>query len=413
MASIAYNDSTTTYNDSRYTYAGLSSSTPLPVPPNPFTPAFPNRPGVGWEFFVLHQGGNVEPLYLSTTGNYTFDLTRPVTRSIDGFILTPEEFAKVNLVKDKVLCYLLIDSVVYPMGVFRFSDSSRQVDVVRGKPSGQSQGYGVTYGATAGITYGNTAIPYANPLLFKQQYFSDDLHNVALSDIMSDLVRNDGSAETLRTGFDASQEMQRILLKDGLDFVIAGSPSPSRNDVTWDGSSTDLDKITQLAVLAGHRNPWADNTGIVRSVPANTQPVSAIDLDDLKPTAESIIITDAFLTAPNRIIVNDNSSTDLVVQGQWDAPAVAPHSFANLGYYRTSVVDVQGLGSQAHATDVAQALGEQATARRLDCSIKPTNLLDGPVVVSFQGTFWMTVGWSVSTSANNTMSVSFVELLGQ
>lgn len=378
--------------------------------PNPFATAFPARPGVGWEFYVEGPSGVVEPLHFTTSGNYTYDSTRTVTRTISGFILVPEEFAKVDLVRDRILCYLAVDGVLYPMGVFRFTESSRQVDAVRAlNVASTSGGFGTTYGLTP-IPY-DWEGPYAANLLATQHYGADDLHNVSLGDTMSDLVRNDGTAETLRLGFDPSQEMQRILLADGVEFSIAGPLSPSRNDVTWDGTTTDLDKVAQLAVLAGHRNPWSDNNGVVRSVQAVVVQTDVIDLDDLKPTAESLVITESFLTAPNRVIVNDNSSTDRTIQGQWDAPASAPHSRANLSYYRTSVEDVQGLGSVEHAQMVAQAIGEAYTARRLDCEIKPTNALDGPAIVSFQDSLWMCVGWSISTEANSTMQASFLELL--
>jgi hypothetical protein len=378
--------------------------------PGPFDNPYPNRPGIGWEFYLLHPGGLTEPLYFSVTGNYTYDSTRDITRTIDGFILTPEEFSKVDMVRDKVLAYLAIDGVPYPMGVFRFVDSSAQCDAVRiiGTSTNGSP-YGVTYGATA-IPYSWEG-PYSLPLLPGGTTGAADLHNVQLADIMTDLKRNDGTAQTLYTGFDAGQEMARILQQDGVPYAVANALAPSRNDVTWDGSVTDLEKVDQLAVLAGHRQPWSDNLGVVRSVSAGQVQGDVLVLDDLKPTAESIIISDSYLTAPNRVIVVDNSSTDLLVAGQWDAPSSAPHSFANLGYHRTQIVDQQGLGSVEHAQQVAAALGEEFTARKLDCEIKPTNLLDGPRVISFRGAYWLVVSWSISTEPGATMSITCQELL--
>jgi hypothetical protein len=364
---------------------------------------------VGWEFYLQHPGGTTEPLYFSVTGDYTYDSTRDITRTIDGFILTPEEFSKVDLVRDKVLAYLAVDGIMYPMGVFRFVDSSAQVDVVRTVATGEGTPYGVTYGSTA-IPYSWSG-PYSLPLLAGGSYGAGDLHNVQLADIMTDLKRNSGSAETLYTGFDAGQEMARILQQDGLSYAVANGLAPSRNDVTWDGATTDLDKIDQLAVLAGHRQPWSDNLGVVRSVNANQVQGDVIVLDDLKPTAQSIIISESFLTAPNRVIVVDNSSTDIAVAGQWDAPSSAPHSYANLGYYRTSIQSVQGLGSAEHAQAVAASLGEEFTARKLDCQISPTNVLDGPRVISFRGAYWLVVSWSIGTGPGETMSVTFQELL--
>lgn len=410
MAGIQYQQSGVLYNSPLYRYDGSSVLTPVGPPPSPFASPYPARPGVGWEFFLQHPGGITEPIYFSVTGDYTYDSTRDITRTIDGFILTPEEFSKVDLVRDKVLAYLAVDGIMYPMGVFRFVDSSAQVDVVRTVTTGEGTPYGVTYGSTA-IPYSWEG-PYSLPLLAGGSYGAGDLHNVQLADIMTDLKRNDGSAQTLYTGFDAGQEMARILQQDGVPYAVANGLAPSRNDVTWDGSTTDLDKVDQLAVLAGHRQPWSDNMGVVRSVSANEVQGDVIVLDDLKPTAQSIIISESFLTAPNRIIVNDNSSTDIAVTGQWDAPSSAPHSYASLGYYRTQIQDVQGLGNAEHAQQVAEALGEEYTARKLDCQIKPTNVLDGPRVISFRGAYWLVVGWSINTGPGETMSLTCQELLG-
>lgn len=365
-------------------------------------------PEIGWRFEIERTSGTTTPLHPSTTGSYSFDLTRPISRAISGFILVPEEFDKVDLVRDKVNVYLVVDGVSCRMGVFRFSESTYVVDATK------------TFSATNNVVGGGD--PYDSPDTYdspdgyddpgtrlREGYDSRDLHHISLADIMTDLIRNDGTAETLRTGFDASQEMRRILLADGLRFSVAGAPAPSRNDTTWDGSATDLDKVSQLAQLAGHYEPWCDNQGIVRSISTDLNNINPIDLDDLSPTAQSIAITDQFLSAPNRVIVNDNSATDRPIMGQWDAPSTAPHSYAALGYHRTSIQSVQGLGSNDHAQAVAQALGASYTARKLDCEIQPTCLLDGPVVISFRGALWVCTQWSTSTAPNSTMTLTAQE----
>lgn len=368
-------------------------------------------PEIGWVFQVVKPSGVTEDLHFSTTGSYSFDSTRSVTRAISGFMLVPPEAAKVNLVRDVVRCYLVTDGVRSAMGAFSFASDSIQVDALKLFSRDNAVGTG-------------SGLPYSNPLnysinqpysdaarLAREGYVMADLLNVSLADTMSGLVRNDGTAETLRVGFDPSQEMQRILLNAGLKFSISGSLAASRNDVTWDGTATDLDKIDQLAVLAGHRNPWSDNNGVVRSVPTGVLQGDIIDLQDLKPTGASIVITDSYLTAPNRVIVNDNSSIDRGIMGSWDAPATAPHSFAQLGYHRTSIQSVQGLGSLEHANQVAASIGESLSARTLDCAIMPTADLDGPKVISFRGALWLVTSWSVNTSPNSTMTLTCQELL--
>lgn len=367
-------------------------------------------PEIGWEFEVEKPSGHTRDLHFSTTGSYSFDLSRPVTRAISGFILVPEEFDKVDLIADRVLAYLVIDGVRNAMGVFRFSDDSRQVDALKVfSNNGGGTGSGLVYSNS--LNY-STNYPYSDSaLVVGGGFVARDLYNVSLADTMTTLIRNDGSGLTLRLGFDPSQEMQNILANDGLNYAIAGSAGASRNDVTWDGSATDLDKITQLATLAGHRPPWSDNNGVVRSVQAVVVQTDVIPLESLKPTGQSIAITDSFLAAPNRVIVNDNSSIDRAIVGQWDAPATAPHSFSELGYYRTSIQSVQGLGSKDHADMVAAALGEGYTARKLDCQIQATSILDGPQVIAFEGSEWLVTSWSISTAPNSTMTISAQELL--
>jgi hypothetical protein len=366
-------------------------------------------PEIGWAFEVEKPSGVLRDLHFTTTGSYSFDVTRSVTRAISGFMLVPEEFDKVNLIQDRVNAFLVVDGVRKAIGVFRFTESSQQVEAVKiFSRAGVGVGGGLTYSNPLGYSVN---YPYADSAtLLREGYVPRNLVNISLADTATTLIRNDGSAETLRAGFDASQEMQRICLAAGLEYSISGSQGPSRNDVTWDGSATDLDKVTQLAVLAGHRNPWSDNNGVLRSVQATVVATDVIDLADLKPTGQSIVVTESFLTAPNRVIVNDNSSTTRAISGQWDAPSSAPHSFAQLGYHRTSIESIQGLGSTDHAQLVAQSIGEAYSARKLDCQIQPTDILDGPQVVFFSGALWLVVGWSVSTAPNSTMSLNCQEL---
>lgn len=337
--------------------------------------AEPNS-NIGWRFEALHPGGSTTPLHFATGGTVGFELSRDVPKAISGLVLVPQERIKVDFVQDQVNVFMVINDVDYPMGVFSFTEDVLQKDVVLDPEQG-----------------------------------STDLTTVSLGDRFARLIRNDGSAQTLLKGFDPSFEMREILARSGLPYSVAGAASNSASDVTWDGNTTDLQKVKQLATLSGHRPPWMGNQGIIRSVAALVVETDVITMESLFPTAGTVSITNNYLIAPNRVIVSDNSFPSFALRGQWDAPGSTPHSEGKRGFVYTKVEDVQGLGSGEHATTVARSLGESYTARKLSAQIVPTDRLDGPQVISYDGALWLVNSWSVGTDPGSTMSFQAEELL--
>lgn len=306
----------------------------------------------------------------------SFDLTRDVPKTVSGIVVPPDQWAVVDARVDRVRAYISIDGTNWPMGVFAFSELTKQKNVVLDSA-------------------GNTA----------------DMVTTGLADRCLLLVRNTGRAETINTGFDPSDEMQRILSNAGIPYSVAASPNLSTDSITWDGNTTDLAKVRQLGTLAGHRPLWMDNNGTIRSVASQVIDTEIIPLADLQPVGASVAITEKYLTAPNRVIVSDNSATGYAIRGQWDAPASAPHSEANRGYVLSDVQELQGLGSGAHAENVAATIGESFTARSLSARIVPTNVLDGPQVLSYDGANWLLSTWEVDLSPGADMAISCEELI--
>lgn len=371
-----YNESGLTYNQVSLTYNGLL---PPVLPPTgtggtPFTPCA-NGGGQGWTFWARRQGQHI-PIYFSVGGNYSFDITRDVPRQITGLMLIPSEAAKLNLSSDEIEVWYGDNGNCAQFGVFRFTEVNHQKDVVL-MPNGTAS----------------------------------DVTNVAMNDRMVELKRNTGAAHSLAAGADPAQAMQQICDDAGLPAGISGSASPLANPVTWDGSVEDLTRFNNLATLAGHRQPWSNNAGVVRSVPSQVISTDIINLLDLKPEAGTIVITENYLTAPNRVIVNDNSSTIGPIVGQWDAPASAPNSASMRGYVQTSVQEQQGLFGNAHADEVAATIGQSLIARQLDAEILITTILDGPVVLSYDGSIWLLQSWSTSTTPGATMNLTATEIL--
>ncbi len=330
---------------------------------------------VGWAFELLHPNGTREPVYPAVGGQMSFDLNRDIPKAMTNLVWVPQERVKADFAVDEIEIFLVRNRVRESFGVFCFNEAPEQVGVVKDE-NGQ-----------------------AAPLI-----------TCSVGDRMFKLIRNTGNAESLIGGFDPSQEMQRILNASGLEFSVHGAVDPSGRSITWDGSTKDLAKVQELAELSGHRRPWMDNQGLIRSILPDSDPGDAIPLSSLHPVAGSTLVTPTYFSAPNRVIVSDNSFPEYPVVGTWEAPSASPHSFAQRGYYNTEVVELQGLKSNAHAEKVARTIGERATARTLNVQILPTTVLDGPVVLSYDGSLWLVQSWSLGTEAGSFMSVTAQEL---
>ncbi len=344
--------------------------------------------GVGWSFYRRDPSGAYKAMFPTITGEMSFDVSRDVRRSISGQMLLPNELLKFDVTRDEMFAFLVIGETEYAMGVFRASEITIQPDAIIN--------------------------PSEVDVLGEAADEVSDLVFVNWADRMIRLRSNDGSAETVYPGSDPSQEMIRLLTAAALPHSIAGAVDTTRQAITWDGSTTLYSKIEELAELAGHRPPWPNNSGILISIESGLVPTDAIRLLDLGVVDGTLIITENYLSAPNRVIVTDSSGTSIPVRGEWNAPASAPHSEARRGWVQTETVSLQGVNTGDHANFIAQTIGENFTARTLTCDLaNPTYLLDGPVVLSYDNSFWLLQNWSVGLAPSSPMRISLIELLAE
>lgn len=335
---------------------------------------------VGWEF-ESHDAGVLKsaPVRFTTTGNYSFNLEREVTRTISGFVLLPEDRRLLNFASARVLATLVLDGVRHPMGTFVFTEDIAQKNVV---------------------------------LDTDEPDDTTDLTNVALADRSALLLRNDGTPQTLWDGFDPAHEIENLVVGvGGFPASIEASDSANTQAVTWDGTVTDLAKVRQLAELAGHHPPWVDNNGVMRSVSASRiyGTVLEMERDVFLAQADSVTVTSNYLTVPNRVIVTSSSSA-YQIRGEWNAPSSWLSSAAQRGYVRTIVEEVQGLQSNADAERVAATIGKRLTARQLTARVMPTHLLDGPRVLRYDDTLWTVRSGNMTTAPGATLSFEAEEL---
>jgi hypothetical protein len=214
-------------------------------------------------------------------GDLSFDLNREVGRTLGGIMFTPDEMRKAdNPAGQEVSLYMVVGEERHKMGVYSFTEETVQKAVT-----------------------------------LDEEGTVSDVHVFSMGDRTSRLIRNDGSPETINQGFDPAQEMERIISNTGMPGAVSGAVNASLSPVTWDGSTTDLAKIRSLAELAGHQPPWADNEGVIRSMPTRELVSHVIPLEDLTPTPGTISVTNAYLSAPNRFIVSDNGFADFQLVG--------------------------------------------------------------------------------------------------
>jgi hypothetical protein len=335
----------------------------------------------GWSFFAVNAEGAERQVFPAAQGSLAYDGTRDVSKTLSGMIFLPGELSKFDLAADQVRVVFSLDGVDYPMGFYSAIESTRQKDV----------------------------------LLDPETNLVSDISTIGFGDRLSRLIRSDGKPQTIQGGFDPSQEAIDLLLDTEIPFGWEGSVSPAGDTIVWDGATTLLSKVVQLSELGGHRNPWMDNDGVVRSVVAQTPVPTDPRIIDLMKTlfveANSLAITETFLSAPNVVVVTGNAgNSDAPATGRWDAPSIAPHSFANRGYFYTQMVSRQGLRDSAHATRVAEAIGEMNAARMLSFRCRPTSILDGPVTLRYDDTLWVVNSWSIDLGPNGTMDVQAQEL---
>lgn len=357
-----------------YGYLTATGVGSIPIPDPPSGPG----PGSGFYFKLVTPAQVSQDIHFTTTGDFTHDQNRSVRRAISGFRLLPSEAAKVDLARDAVYAFLEVNGESYPMGVFYFTESSRVKDAIIDDE-------------------GNSA----------------DIIEVSLADSFIRLMRSDEVPRTALAGADPSQEMIVYLNETGTPHSVTGAAADIYDDVTWSPFTTYEEIVSQLAELAGHRRPWADNYGVIRSVSSNVVDSEILSFGagmDIQPIAGTIVVVENYLSAPNRVVVYDDQAAYPIV-GAWDAPSSAPNSLLNRGWVLTAGVPQQGLSGPVHAQQVARTIGEQLSARSFSCQIMPTNRLDGPQVVRYLDALWLTESWSVSSAPGSVMSVNFRELL--
>lgn len=334
-------------------------------------------PALDWTFYGRTPSGATTPVKPIIGGTLGYDDSRTTARTLSGLAWIPVELAKMALASDDLLVYLSIDGATpVLMATMRATEASYQKDVL------------LNDDGTVG-----------------------DLAHIEFAD---SFVRLNAATEfpfTATIGTPPDVAMGQIADKAGLTHAFAGSSGPMASTVVWAPFTTYATILNDLALQAGHRPPWADRMGIARSVAASVVGTSVLALDSLLPVQGTIVVTEGYLSAPDRVVCFDQSANSALV-GTWDAPASAPNSATKRGYSIAVPLPIQGLASVAQAQASAQAFGQLQMARQLSATVSPESavLLDGPIVLSYLGTYWLVRSWSIATNQESTLALVAAEV---
>lgn len=250
-----------------------------------------------------------------------------VKRTLSSFHLDQDEEPLIDIFQHRLRPSWKVEApagtVLYPLGVFIFSDANRPRSTagleLKGSMYDQTvildQGIGGSFGLPTGTL------------------ISDAILSIAAGVGLSGPLVN-------------------------IDYSAALTTAP----IAWRLGTSRYKILNELAQIAGYYPAFFDNNGVLRFKLA---PPSLTNIfpdhtynggPSSRMIAGSLLETDDQATSPNRWLVVNSGSTDVEISGYYDLPASAPGSFANRGYRIVKRVDEQGIESSAQATARAQQL---------------------------------------------------------
>lgn len=325
--------------------------------------------------FDLHNGltgeqlGQITPLL---GASLTHDTSRTIKRQL-SMSLGVADTAAINVITDRVSVFMVFpNGQEYPLGVYMFTDASRQV--FSSAPTGFH-----TAGGLASVT------------LNDEMFLVDQQIEKGVSGL----------------GLNSSAVIQKALA--GLPITYTLEPSPFHSVESWGVGTNRGQMLEALSVTGDYFSPWFGNDGklhFIRTFFPSTQ-VPSFDFDEgNKVIREPILETDDLLTAPNTFIVisnaPENSNTQVV--GIATVPVTAPHSVANRGFVIASVENLQ-LSNSTQATAVAQGLAiRQNVFERVSLTTAPDPRHDSYDVIKWQGGLWLELAWSMALVEGGAMN---------
>lgn len=260
----------------------------------------------------LHRIGTVQvPRLGGTIPEIENVTTRATKRAMRGFQLPPGTADDVNPYTDRIRPVMVLENgAEIHMGVFLFLSATSYI---------QSQG------TTLGSDLADQGLILDQPIV-------ETLSFAPYANIADCLVRC----------FDIAGFTPDRYVIDQLNATLGTT------GVQWRAGTRLVSCMNQLCARGGAYSVFFTASGLGR--------VKVVqDISQIPPTVsyaygpngnvirDSIVATSQTIFAPNRYLVTDTSANAAPVTGTYVVPATAPHSFENIGYYRTQVITEQGL----------------------------------------------------------------------
>jgi hypothetical protein len=360
----------------------MTLTTAVPIPALDLDPGIGQRQAT-YRFALTNVAGDVLPDLTpirSSPPVLTHDTTRTVKRQISGLNLGAYDSARINVITDRVLIYMVLGGVEYPLGRYMFADNTERL-------------------FTSGLL--------ANVLLMDEMNIVDQqLEATYSARVVQDAAGNVSTSTTCQ---------QAIMdLLDGLPITYNIETSSFYTIGSWAAGTNRGQPLNDLSIEGDWWSPWFDNRGVMRFIrtfdPATVVPTFDFDAGS-KVIRSSIARTNDLLSAPNRFIVISNgaassSSAAVPIVGRYDVPSSAPHSILNRGFVIPSVTERQ-IDTQAQVDAAAANLGRRQTVfERTVLSTAPDPRHDGYDVVVWQGEPWLELAWSLPLLEGSAMTHS-------
>lgn len=311
-----------------------------------------------WTFLLVdgvsgQRLGELHPI--REPASITHDVTRVIKRSV-RIALDRTDVAEVDPIRDRVLPYMHVAGVAYPLGRFMFVDPTKTIST----------------GGDRGI-YNLLDEMFRIDQQLEQSFASTEPVDQAVRALITGLV-------SVGTSIEATE------------FPAVGG---------WSAGTQRGSVLATLAVQGDYETPWMDNRGRFVMVRVRDPDALAAELDldtGNRVIQGSIGETGNLLQAPNRFVVtcNSGSATNAEIVGVYDVPAQAPHSITNRGFIIPAVFPMQ-LTSPAQAKAMATNIGiRQTVFEQADLETVPDPRHDGYQIIHWQGRNWLELAWNMT-----------------
>jgi hypothetical protein len=318
---------------------------------------------------VADRDGNYIGEVLGSGGTITWNGTARVQRTCSGVRFDNAGWNDVNPFTDWLLPVIVDDGVDRPLGLFTVLDDTRRF-----------------------IGPENQSLP--SPYLADGAVLLDQPSLFTLAGRLGEQL-----SSVAERFLDAAGVTRRVVVPTG-DTV--GEP------VAVPAGNTYLDGLLGIALLAGFLPPYFDAHGVLRFEPPRPiTDAAVVEHDGATIVAESRVVSDDLLDAPNTFLVVGGGATNAPVLAVAEVSPSAPNSIINRGGRRvTKVIREQGIVNATQAEQIARTIAatDPRSYGQVSFTTPPDWRHDSYTLVNVYGETYRETQWSLDLSPNGLMT---------